>query len=373
MMNPRKLSAATRSDLCGQCHGVSRRDFSRQSESNFLTMGCGFRPGNSLVDSDSLILVKADPESRASEEFKVWDGPQNRMAGFSWPDGEVRVSGREFNGLVESPCYQRGELGCVSCHSMHEKNETRRDDWRDDQLKPEMHGNRACTQCHSDVEKHGPAHTHHLHGSPGTECLNCHMPHTVYGLLKTIRSHRISSPSASVSVNTGRPNACNLCHLDKTLEWTADHLSDWFGQAVPELSANQRTISAALLDLLSGDAAQRAIQASAFGSDQAQKVSGTDWMPPALMIGIGDPYDAVRLISERSLRTIPEWSQFEVDVIGPPEIRAGIIGAAMGRLEKTLTGVPRPAVLFDENPRFNTNGAVELIQRRENRDVMLLE
>ena len=89
--------------------------------------------------------------------------------------------------------------------------------------------------------------------------------------------------------------------------------------------------------------------------------------------GLGDPYDAVRLISERSLRTIPEWSQFEVDVIGPPEIRAGIIGAAMGRLEKTLTGVPRPAVLFDENPQFNTNGAVELIQRRENRDVMLLE
>ena len=51
------------------------------------------------------------------------------------------------------------------------------------------------------------------------------MPFTTYGLLKTIRSHQISNPSVQATLETGRPNACNLCHLDKTLEWTANALT----------------------------------------------------------------------------------------------------------------------------------------------------
>ena len=47
------------------------------------------------------------------------------------------------------------------------------------------------------------------------------MPYTTYGLLKTIRSHTDQqSVGRRRRVETGRPNACNLCHLDKTLAWT---------------------------------------------------------------------------------------------------------------------------------------------------------
>ena len=55
------------------------------------------------------------------------------------------------------------------------------------------------------------------------------MPHTTYGLVKAIRSHEISSPNVRESVTARRPNACNLCHLDKTLEWTNSHMHDWYG------------------------------------------------------------------------------------------------------------------------------------------------
>ena len=48
------------------------------------------------------------------------------------------------------------------------------------------------------------------------------MTATTYGLVKAIRSHLIDSPTVESSLTTGRPNACNLCHLDRTLDWTAD-------------------------------------------------------------------------------------------------------------------------------------------------------
>src|SRR2546430_13546483 len=37
-----------------------------------------------------------------------------------WSDGTVRVSGREYNALIESPCFSKGAMTCLSCHSMHQ-------------------------------------------------------------------------------------------------------------------------------------------------------------------------------------------------------------------------------------------------------------
>ena len=83
------------------------------------------------------------------------------------------------------------------------------------------------------------------------------MPHTTYGLLKAIRSHEIDSPSVQSTLSTGRPNACNLCHLNKSLAWTAEHLTSWYGESPVELSDDERTIAASVLWALRGDAAQR--------------------------------------------------------------------------------------------------------------------
>ena len=88
--------------------------------------------------------------------------------------------------------------------------------------------------------------------------MNCHMPHTTYALFKAIRSHQISSPNVRASAQFGTPNACNLCHLDKTLAWTQDHLKQNYGQAEVSLSADDKMTSAALLWILNGHAAQRA-------------------------------------------------------------------------------------------------------------------
>src|SRR5205085_1722539 len=134
---------------------------------------------------------------------------------------------------------------------------------------------------------------------------NCHMPYTTYGLLRTLRSHQISSPSVAASVQTGRPNACNLCHLDKTLAWTANALGNWYGTPAVPLDADQQSIAASLLWALRGDAGQRALVAAAMGWPPAQQASGTNWLTPYLSGLLDDPYDAVRYVSYTSLRTLP--------------------------------------------------------------------
>ena len=70
------------------------------------------------------------------------------------------------------------------------------------------------------------------------------MPHTTYGLLKAIRSHTISSPDVKRDLMARRPNACNLCHLDKTLDWTSQKMGAWYDSDTPELSEERKTVAA---------------------------------------------------------------------------------------------------------------------------------
>jgi hypothetical protein len=207
-------------------------------------------------------------------------------------------------------------------------------------------------------------------------CYNCHMPYTTYGLLKTIRSHQIDNPSVQNTLDTGRPNACNLCHLDKSLAWTADSLTAWFGQPRVELSDDQQTIAASVLWLLRGDAGQRAIVGQSLGWDAAQAASGTDWMAPYLAMLLEDPYDAVRFIAYRSLRSLPGFSGFDFDFICTPPERTAARQRALGiwrnRNESKLA-VPRPQVLLDPAGTLQLPEVERLLQQRDTRAVNLGE
>src|SRR5262249_13099386 len=200
-----------------------------------------------------------------------------------WHDGTVRISGREYNGLHESRCAQRGGLGCLSCHGMHGTDP-------DDQLKPDKQDDGACSPCHDDVRAQAPP----APWSEGSRCYNCHMPSTPLGLLKAIRSHRVDSPSAARSLETGRPNACNLCHLDRTLAWTAERLTAWWQLPAVVVPDEERRVAAAVLWLARGDAGQRELVAWHMGWAPAQQASGVTWTVPFLARLLDDPYAAVR-------------------------------------------------------------------------------
>ena len=340
LVNPAKLGSKASAQVCGQCHSIKwipdRADYQQN--------GLRYRPGQELAKSAPIIQPTRLPEQPWLQETLKKDVTFLRDR--YWSDGMVRVSGREYNGLVESPCFKRGELSCLSCHSMHNGQSS------DDQLAPRMENNQACLQCHPAIGARLTEHTHHLAGSSGSLCYNCHMPHTTYGLLKSIRSHQIDSPSLKSTLGTGRPNACNLCHLDRTLGWTGEQLSRWFGQPSAPLSEEQRTVAASLLWLLEGDAGQRALIAWSMGWESAQQASGVDWLAPYLAEGMQDPYSAVRFIAGRSLKSLgPEFQSIPYDFVGAEGDRATAARQVVSRWEKRGSSngsPPRPALLISE-------------------------
>ena len=159
------------------------------------------------------------------------------------------------------------------------------------------------------------AHTHHAPESSGSQCYNCHMPHTTWGLLGAMRAHRIDSPSVAVSVSTGRPNACNLCHLDTSLGDASDRLTAWYGQPAVALTVEERDIAASILWLIKGNGLQRAILAWHMSWKPALAASGDTWQAAYLSQVLNDPYPAVRHAAGRSLHTEPFGPNIRVSAV----------------------------------------------------------
>ena len=227
IVNPAKVEDHRRqTQICGFCHSMYSLT-GQEHHTRFQKHGTQYRPGDDLTKFRHLIR-KTDEDHPITQAILQLDPTFLEQA--FWPDGMVRVTGREYTDLLESACHTRGELTCMSCHSMHHSNDATSNDgaplevWRNDQLRPELKGDMACLKCHEQFNQESKLqrHTHHSAASSGSRCYNCHMPHTTYGLLGAVRSHQITSPRIQVTVETGRLNACNLCHLDKTLGWAAE-------------------------------------------------------------------------------------------------------------------------------------------------------
>jgi hypothetical protein len=90
----------------------------------------------------------------------------------------------------------------------------------------------ACTRCHDQLAEPAAARRHAGTGHDRASCLDCHMPRVVMGLDHFVRTHRISSPTDPRLYADGSPNACNLCHLDRTLRWTLNALRDGWDVAL---------------------------------------------------------------------------------------------------------------------------------------------
>jgi hypothetical protein len=375
---PTRLDPQRSSQACGQCHGVWEfYDGAGERQAN--SAGLPYRPGDEL--SKTRFLAQPTRNLDAPTMRSLLEVDPGFVSDSFWSDGMVRVSGREYNGLIESPCFKdahdpKRTMSCFSCHVLHQPAGDSRPikEWANDQLGPGMDGNKACAQCHEKLAGDVTAHTKHKAGSEGSSCYNCHMPFTSYGLLKTIRSHQISSPSAASARATGRPTACNLCHLDKTLAWTGEYLSQWYGQATPVI--DEPDVSSALLTALTGDAGQRAIVAQAMGWKPAQKASGTDWMLPHLAQLLDDPYDAVRFIAGRSLRTLPEFNAFDYDFAASAERRRDAQRRVMTTFSRVRARLPRPGdsrLLLTPEADVDVSRTLALLKQRNNRNMLLRE
>ena len=374
VVEPTQLASKVDSQVCGQCHSVNRAG-RRSVWDEYLRNGFAYRPGGEVEPErmfPRLSYTNIINEILKTDPYYVIDN--------FWPDGMVRVAGREYNGLIESPCYQHDDdakrLSCFSCHEMHPDDTDPRslDEWANDQLKPDAGGDQACLQCHQDYAKDISAHTRHAPNSSGSRCYNCHMPHTTYGLLKGIRSHQVSSPSAQESVEVGRPNACNLCHLDQTLEWTGAKLEEWHQIDKPQLKPEQKEVAASVLWLTQGDAAQRALTAWHMGWKPALEASGADWVAPHLARQLDDPYNAVRYISARSLKGLPGYEDWNYNYVGPVEKRREAASVALDRWSGSFReNVEKKRLLIGSDGKFDEASYSRLLQYRDNTPINMAE
>ncbi|HVS16551.1 MAG TPA: multiheme c-type cytochrome [Thermoanaerobaculia bacterium] len=371
IVDPGELDARRSAQVCGQCHSIN---FAKPEEwQRKLAAGTTFRPGDELTDTHHVCRASEGEEALARCDNQDLEHQY-------WSDGMLRVSGREYVGLLDSPCAQRGELTCLSCHTMHQADDDPRprQAWANDQLGALGESNASCTQCHAGLEAPAAlaAHSHHRAASTGSACLDCHMTYTSYGLLKATRSHQISSPSVASSLETGRPNPCNQCHLDKSLAWSAEHLERWYGQQPPALDEVERAVPAALLWLLSGDAGQRALMAWSLGWEPALDASDRRWMPPFLIQLLDDPYDAVRIVAARALKRHPELAGLEVDPLAPPAVRRQAMARALDTWRALPADLRRDALSLLDDPEGRLGGGevfVRLLRQRDDRVVILTE
>jgi predicted CXXCH cytochrome family protein len=305
IVNPARLPAPRAAQVCGQCHALMEFD------ENAVFMGDGkkYVAGDDLEATQPLLRPTQHTPALAHH---LAEDPLF-LKNYFWADGTTRVSSRDYSGMIESKCMQGGKLWCGSCHEVH-------GDAPNNQLARGADGDSACVKCHPAIGAAVEKHTHHAAGSVGSRCYNCHMPYTVYGLLKAIRNHRIDSPTVTGPIKaTGgdeRPNACNLCHLDRSLAWTAGKLAAWYGKPVPP---GLDDTPAGPAWLLSGDAILRAIAAWQYGWAGAQAATDVNKAVPFLVAALADPYSAVRYVAGRSLGRIDAGNQF--DYVASPDAR----------------------------------------------------
>jgi hypothetical protein len=282
--NPQHLDDARSAQVCGRCHGQRiSRDIAEVH-----------REGDRFVPGEDLSRY-----SRPLQRDSLLNDEEGVFTARFWPDGTARLTAYEYQGLLASPCAERGAMTCGSCHAMHAGDPR-------GQLHPDREGDAACVACHGELSgtTARAAHSHHDADGPGSSCLACHMPRSVYGLIDAHRSHRITSPDPGQAASASSPDACTLCHTDRSRSWAAEHRQRWWPHGTAHDEPDDRPESTRLL--LAGDPIERAIAAAALGRTEATAAGADVDARLGLLLHVmaEDDYPAVRSIAWRSLHAL---------------------------------------------------------------------
>ena len=128
-------------------------------------------------------------------------------------DGQIREEVFVLGSFLQSRMHAQG-VTCGNCHDPHSGNLV-------------ADGNGVCAQCHRAASYDVPSHHRHAAGTPGSACIDCHMPARTYMGVDPRRDHAFPIPRPSLSAELGVPNACTGCHEDRSDTWAQKKLRDW--------------------------------------------------------------------------------------------------------------------------------------------------
>jgi predicted CXXCH cytochrome family protein len=207
-----RLDDVAATDVCVQCHSQGRpRHQAERAGGRVYDWPVGYRVGLRLPD-----FWQLEPHTPGETTFT------------HYADGSAHKNRMQGNDYVQSLMYARG-VTCASCHDVHGTANPA------DLLLP---GSAVCLQCHKAGGRNGPheatlaEHTHHAAGSPGSSCVECHMPKSAQtiGDVK-VRSHTFRFVPPSLTDSSKVPNACDACHADKGHAWASAALASWKGMS----------------------------------------------------------------------------------------------------------------------------------------------
>ena len=209
--NPARSGYARASDTCIQCHSQGQ-PLHNPIEGKYYDWPVGYEAGTALGDYWKL------------EEHRLGDTTFTHFA-----DGTAHKNRMQGNDFVTSLMYARG-VTCFSCHDPHGS---------ENEAMLRAPGDGVCLACHGSNSQNGPhapsleQHTHHAATSAGSSCVACHMPK----IAQTIADVNVSShtfhfvyPARTDSLKI--PNACNVCHTDKSTAWATEALTHWSDRSV---------------------------------------------------------------------------------------------------------------------------------------------
>lgn len=179
------FTPAQHNDTCAPCHA------------KMSPITASFKPKDRYFDHYDLVALE-------SPDF--------------YPDGRDLGENYTFTTWRMSPCAKSGKLHCVHCHTSSGRY----------RFAEPAKANHACLPCHRQRVANPKPHTHHKPGTPGGQCVDCHMPKTDFA--RMIRSdHSMLPPTPAATAAFKSPNACNMCHKKKeeTIAWADKLVRKW--------------------------------------------------------------------------------------------------------------------------------------------------
>jgi tetratricopeptide (TPR) repeat protein len=228
-------------------------------------------------------------------------------------DGQIDGEVFEYDSFLQSTMHKAGVV-CSNCHEPHA-------------AKLRAEGNVLCAQCHLPEKFDVTAHHKHASGSPGAQCVNCHMPTKNYMVVHDRRDHSMRVPRPDLSVSIGTPNACNQCHNDRSAEWAAKAVAEWYPNGRQTKPHYGTTLHAGrtgavdaerLLDRLILDKTQPAIARASALPLLGRYVSPAS--EAAIKAAIADPDPMVRMVAAQALPPSPSHAMIEaiLPLLGDP-------------------------------------------------------
>jgi hypothetical protein len=194
---------------CARCHGP------RQPLWPLLDADHAFRLGDDYDEAYDPVVITL-PGGGTSSDF--------------FADGRPSTSSFEYQAMLQSACYRKGNATCLTCHTAPHAVSHRKAELRDEPDK-------LCKSCHADL---APDHSHHKTAT----CIACHMAPVVSGVLDHFADHTIDVPAPATTANHKVPNACGVCHADRTPAVLSADIVKWWPDAGKRQARRERLADA---------------------------------------------------------------------------------------------------------------------------------